>query len=90
MNINEIILVLCSSGMLVATIVIAWANIRYYKIADRNLKAMKVYLKLMNKQADIMLTSSPILGSMGKEEKERFDMQRSNINAEILEEINDV
>jgi len=90
MNINENILVLCSLGMLIATIVIAWSNIRYYKIADRNLKAMKIYLKLMNKQADIMLTSSSILGSTSKEEREQFDRQRSNINAEILEEINDV
>ncbi len=67
MNISASILVLCSVGMLIATIVIAWANIRYYKIADRNLKAMKVYLKLMNKQADIMLVSRSIVSNSSKE-----------------------
>lgn len=75
----------------IATISIAWATVLYAKVSKRSLNAMKVYLKLMLKQATIMRADIPSMNThLSVQDKEGILRQQSSIDADILKEIEDV
>lgn len=75
----------------IATIVIAWATVEYARISKRNLTGMKVYLKLMLKQATIMRASlTPTNLHLTEKDKENILRQQSGIDADILKEIENI
>jgi len=75
----------------IATIVIAWATVEYARISKRSLNGMKVYLKLMLKQATIMRVSlTPTNTHLSEKDKENILRQQSGIDADILKEIESI
>ena len=77
-----------SMTMVIATIIIARATVKYADISKRTLNGMKVYLKLMAKQSNIMQNQF-ISASHNLTESQKIDEYRKvlEITGEILKEI---
>lgn len=85
------IIILSNIVACIATIVIASATLLYAKISKRTLNGMKVYLKLMLKQATIMRANLTSMNThLTEKDKENILRQHSSIDADILKEIENI